>query len=170
MGAERSVPLPALLQGRSYLLEHFKRLRRFVFISVIKQLTEWDTCLKLNTTLGALLYIEFCGLGSCGWSVPLLSVLPWLALLIRYPFPALADSFLCCFFLELARGRGGEPKNQKTSQLWLIGFYCLGDVNPCNGFSFKEALRVEFLYNDRAAWMTLQWQAAKSEIVSVMAT
>lgn len=46
-------------------------------------------------------YVEVWGWCWCWWCVQLLSVLPWLLLLIWDPFPALTDSFLCCFFLEL---------------------------------------------------------------------
>lgn len=70
-----------------------------MFIRVIKQQPEQHTRLKANLTFGALL----CGgLGwySSWWCVQL-SLSSFGLLLIWHPFPALTDSFLCCFFLEL---------------------------------------------------------------------
>lgn len=108
---------PCILMFRRAL----KHWSPFVLISVIKQLTEWvlDTCLKSGIAL-ALCYVESCGLYSCGWCVQLLSVLPWLVLLIWYPFPALADSFLSCFFLGLAMWKRKTIIKRAASAHWLL--------------------------------------------------
>lgn len=120
-GQRGSAPA-ALILGYSYLIEALKHGKPFVFIIVIKQLSEWDlnTCLKLCVTL-VLCFIESCGRCSCGWCVQLLSVLPWLALLIWCTFPALADSFFSCFFFGLAiwKRRGGENKAAALAH-WLL--------------------------------------------------